>query len=62
VKLWNVRLVSYKPELLVTIIAWLKEQLEPYRTEQPEFTGAVDVKRWLICNWESDRFGDEFVQ
>jgi hypothetical protein len=41
---------------------WLKEQLEPYRTEQPEFTGAVDVKRWLICNWESDRFGDEFVQ
>jgi hypothetical protein len=42
--------------------SWLKEQLEPYRTEQHEVTGALDVKLWLNRNWESNRFGHEFVQ
>lgn len=42
--------------------SWLKEQLEPYRTEQHEVTGALDVKQWLNHNWESNRFGHEFVQ
>lgn len=42
--------------------SWLKKQLEPYRTEQHEVTGALDVKQWLNRNWESNRFGHEFVQ